>query len=378
VSTTVTGIIDRYLIKEIGLTLLSTVLVLLSIVLMHRLSGYLNKVASGSLSLDYIWLLIGLQAVYFLVILIPLAFLLSLMLTLGRLYRDHEVTALIACGYGPFSIYRAILLLAIPLSIITAVLSMMLVPMIMDFQFAVLAKANKEAEISFLKPGIFRELQGQYMIYIGALSQSELRDIFIQTCEPNGDITIITGAQGRQVVGQDGIRNVVLEHGYRYRGTPGRGDYEILSFERAILRVDIKPHQQEWQHREALPTLSLFGSSDPSYIAELHMRLNSPIQVLVIAIWAPLMARVKPREGRYSRIVIAVLIYAINFNLAGIGEAWLNQGLIGGIIGLWWVHIMFVMFGILLFLYTNMSSSEATSIIIRLFLVSSNKLPKTI
>ncbi len=371
------GIIDRYLVKEIGLTLLSTVLVLLAIVLIHRLAGYLSKVASGSLSRDYIFLLIGLQAVYFLVILIPLAFLLSLMLALGRLYRDHEVTALIACGYGPFSVYRAILLLAVPLSIITATLSMILVPLIMDFQFEVLAKAHKEAEISFLKPGIFRELQGDYVVYIGALSHSELRDIFIQTYEPDGDIIVITGAQGRQVVGKDGVHNVVLEHGHRYRGSPGRGDYEISSFERAIVRVDIKPNQQEWKHREALPTLALFRSSNPSHIAELYMRLNSPIQVLVIAIWAPLMARVKPREGRYSRIVIAVLIYAINFNLAGIGESWLNQGVISGIIGLWWVHMIFVIFGILLLLYNHVNS-EATSIIIRLFLFSSNKPPKTV
>ena len=59
------------------------------------------------------------------------------------------------------------------------------------------------------------------------------------------------------------------------------------------------------------------------------MRLNYPFQVLVIAPWAPLLARARPREGRYGRIVAALLIYAINFNLIGVGESWLSHGIVG-------------------------------------------------
>ena len=74
------------------------------------------------------------------VILIPLAFLLSIMLSLGRLYRDHEMTALAACGYGPLSIYRAVFLLAVPVAAVTAGLSLVLVPLTMELQFEALAR----------------------------------------------------------------------------------------------------------------------------------------------------------------------------------------------------------------------------------------------
>ena len=127
-------------------------------------------------------------------------------------------------------------------------------------------------------------------------------------------ISITTGDQGRQAMGEDGVRYIVLDHGYRYRGAPGRGDYEMVRFERAMVRVDSGPPPQTWQHRETLPLGRLWGSTEPSHIAELQMRLNSPIQVLVIALWAPLLARARPREGRYGRIIAAVLIYAIDFN----------------------------------------------------------------
>ena len=90
------SIIDRYLAREIGLTLLATTLALMAIILSHRLAIYLSKVANGLLSRDSIFLLLGLQAIELLVIFLPLAFLLSIMLTLGRLYRDHEMAALAA------------------------------------------------------------------------------------------------------------------------------------------------------------------------------------------------------------------------------------------------------------------------------------------
>ncbi len=346
------SIIDRYLIREIGLTLLATALVLLAMVLSHRLAGYLSKAANGLLARDSIFLLVGLQATQVLTTLVPLAFLLSIMLTLGRLYRDHEMTALAACGYGPLSVYRAVFLLAAPLALVATGLSLFLVPLTMDIQFEALAKARKEAEISMFTPGTFREvLDGRHVVYVGTLDEHELRNVFIQTREPDGDLSITTGEQGRQEIGADGIRHIVLDHGYRYRGTPGQSDYEILHFERASVRVDTAPPPPAWQHREALPTRQLLGSSEPIHVAELQMRLNSPIQVLIIALWAPLLARTQPREGRYGRIVAAVLIYAINFNLVGVGESWLNHGIIGASLGLWWIHGLFLLFGLGLLLH---------------------------
>ena len=68
--------------------------------------------------------------------------------------------------------------------------------------------------------------------------------------------------------------------------------------------------------------------------------------MLTIALWAPLLARARPREGRYGRIVAAVLIQAIYFNLVGVGESWLIQGIVIPSLGLWWVHGLFALLGL--------------------------------
>ena len=349
------SIIDRYLIREIGLTLLATVLVLLAVILSHRLAGYLNKAASGLLARDSIFLLLSLQLIEVLIVLIPVAFLLSVMLALGRLYRDHEMVALAACGQGPLSVYHAVFLLAAPVALLTAGLSLFVVPATMEWQFEVLNRARKEAEVSMFTPGTFREvLDGRYVVYIGALEEHELRDVFIQSREPNGELSITTGERGRQEANAQGIRYIVLENGHRYRGLPGRSDYDLLSFEQATVRVDTRSPIETWRHRETMPTQKLLGSREPIHVAELQMRLNSPIQVLLIALWAPLLARANPREGRYGRIVAAMLIYTIHFNLVGVGESWLSHSVVDARLGLWWVHGIFLLFGLGLWLYHQM------------------------
>jgi lipopolysaccharide export system permease protein len=348
----VPSIIDRYLIREIGLTLLATLLALMAIALSHRLAGYLSKAATGLLAKDSIFLLLILQAVDMVIMLAPLAFLLSIMLALGRLYRDHEMAALAACGQGPLAVYRAVFLLATPLALGVVSVALFLLPTIMEWQFEVLAKARKEAEVSLFAPGTFREvMDGRYVVYIGALDERELRNVFVQSREPDGDLSITTGARGRQETDEQGIRHLVLEQGHRYRGVPGRGDYDLLSFERAWVRIDTYSPVQAWRHRETLPTRQLFSSTDPLHVAELQMRLNSPVQMLLIALWAPLLARAQPREGRYGRIVAAALIYAIYFNLIGVGESWLSHGVVSAWVGLWWVHGLFLLFSLGLLLY---------------------------
>lgn len=350
------SIIDRYLIREIGLTLLATLLALMAIAFSHRLAGYLSKAANGLLAKDSIFLLLGLQAVDMVIMLAPLAFLLSLMLALGRLYRDHEMAALAACGQGPLAVYRAVFLLATPLALLTVSVALFLLPTIMEWQFEALAKARKEAEVSMFAPGAFREVaDGRHVVYIGALDERELRNVFIQSREPDGDLSITTGARGRQQTDEQGIRHIVLEQGHRYRGVPGRGDYDLLGFERALVRIDAHSPTEAWRHRETVPTRQLLGSTDPLYAAELQMRLNSPLQMLLIALWAPLLARAQPREGRYGRIVAATLIYAVYFNLVGVGESWLSHGVVSAWVGLWWVHGLFLLFslGLLLHYYVG-------------------------
>ncbi len=345
---------DRYLIKEISLTFFATILVLLTTVLSFRLAGYFSQAASGLLAQDVIWLMIGLQAIRFLVILIPPALLLSVVLTLGRLYQDNEMVALSVCGGGPSIIYRPLFLLLLPMTLMLTGLSLYLVPLCMELHLELQFQARQNAQISIITPGAFRELNnGKYAIYVGGASHDgrELHNIFIRSID-NDQVAVITSQRGHQKIEPEtGIRYVVLEDGYRYQGAAGSGKAGTLHFQRLIFQIDNEPISQTEIKREAIPTEQLLKSPSPIHRAELHERFASPVSLLVLGFLSPLLAHTQPREGRYGRIVGAILVYIIYSNLLEIGYAWLANGVLWQPLGLWWVHGLPILLGFGLWWY---------------------------
>lgn len=345
---------DRYLIKEISLTLFATVLVLLTTVLSFRLAKYFSQAASGLLAQDVIWLMIGLQAIRYLVVLIPPALLLSVVLTLGRLYQDNEMVALSACGGGPGIIYRPLFLLLLPMTLILTSLSLYLVPICMELHLELQFRARQNAQISVITPGVFRELNnGRYVIYVGDTNKDsgELYNIFIRNRD-NHQVAVITSKRGHlKIDPESGIRYIVLEDGYRYQGAAGSGKAGTLHFQRLIFQIDNEPIQQTEIKREAIPTVQLLKSPSPVHQAELHKRFASPLSLLVLGFLSPLLAHTQPREGRYGRVVAAILLYVIYSNLLEVGYAWLANGTLWQPLGLWWVHSLPLLLGFGLWWY---------------------------
>ncbi len=334
--------IQRYLIREVLLTFLATALVLVAMVLSHRFATYLSQAATGLLARDAIFTLLALQALRFLVILIPVSALIAVMLAFGRLYRDSEMVAMGALGLGPANWYGALLKFGIPMALLLAVLTMVVLPRTMNLQYEILDRAREDAELSVFSPGTFREVdQGRHTVYVGKVSDNgrALGDIFVRSYLDPG-LAVTTATRGRQEMDlEEGIRFLVLEDGNRYEGFgTASGDYRVIAFESARFRLDPVPGTRNADRRDTLSTLDLLGSSEPERVAELHARLSGPISLLVLLSLAPLLARGNPREGRYGRVILAILIYVVYFNLLGIGEAHLKAGTLPGWMGLWWAH----------------------------------------
>lgn len=335
--------IDRYVLREIALTFLASVIVLLAMVLSYRLARYLSQAASGLLAQDTIWLLLGLQAVSYMTLLLPFATLLAIMLTLGRLYRDSEMTALRACGFGPRQLYRPLLMFALPLAALLSWLALVLVPQSLALQQEVSEKAREEAELSIITPGSFRKIGGgAYVIYVGALGNGgeTLEEVFVRSRTPRG-VAVTTARRGRQRIDPvDGGRYVVLEDGFRYENRPDQAAYNSIRFERLTVRVDTLEQDSAPRRHETLPTRELIGTDEPVLRAEFQARLSGPISLLLLTLLAPLLAQANPREGRYGRVFAALLIYTIYVNLLSVGQAWLARESLWPTLGLWWVHAL--------------------------------------
>lgn len=96
------------------------------------------------------------------------------------------------------------------------------------------------------------------------------------------------------------------------------------------------------EDREGMSSAALLRSDDALDIAELQWRLAAPAAIFVLTLLAVPLARSSPREGRYGRLALAVLVYIVFANLLGVARVWVERGVVGAWPGLWWVHALFV------------------------------------
>ena len=86
------------------------------------------------------------------------------------------------------------------------------------------------------------------------------------------------------------------------------------------------------------PTSELLQSSDLRDRAELQRRISTPLMALILMLVAVPMARVRPRQGRFGRIGIAILFYFVYSLLLRAADTWVEEGAVPEWVGPWWVH----------------------------------------
>ena len=112
--------------------------------------------------------------------------------------------------------------------------------------------------------------------------------------------------------------------------------------------VAMPPPDTSTRRVSELSSAALFGSAVASERSELQMRGSWPLMTLVLAVCAVPLSRQRPRQGRFSRIWIAVLFFALYAGLLQVASLWLERGATPGWLGLWWVHGLFAGAGWLL------------------------------
>jgi len=343
--------IERYFARELALAFGAVLIVLTAIMVSNVLARLLVRVAEGRMAADALFVIMGLQLVKAMTVLVPFATFLALMLTLGRFYRDSEMAALMACGVGPGRLYRGLLLFAIPLLLALAWVALYGAPRAAALSEDMARRAEQLAQTSFVIPGQFRELaDGRIVAYTESMNadSGELRGIFIRVLG-NELPDMIMAKSGRQYRDPEtGARYLLLEQGVRYQGEPGSLEFRITKFESFAVLIEDPGDRGEGRRRSQLPTGDLLDSEDNKHLAELQWRIAVPFSLIVLVALAPPLAHANPREGRYGRVAMAILIFLLYMNLMSIGKAWIEKGAVPPSFGLWWVHLVFVGFALVL------------------------------
>lgn len=349
-------ILDRYIFREIAQTWLAVTLVLLFILLTNQFARVLGEVASDKLPRDAIFQIIGLTALQYLTILVPVGLFLSVMLALGRLYRDSEMPAMMACRMGPFGIYRPLAWILIPLVVGVAWLAMDVGPRALTEIERISLEARRQADLASIEPGRFTSTKtGGAVVYAEkVLGPGVVENVFLQRLADDGSVEVVIAERGEQRDSEDpNTRFFILHDGRRYEGIPGTSRFRVMEFAEHGIPYRLPKVENPELEPSTMPTASLLSSTDPDHIAELHWRIGVPMATLILALIAVPLARSQPRQGRYGRLAVGLLVFIIYFNLLSAGKAWLVQGKVSGAVGLWWVHALLMLFALLMLAVQN-------------------------
>jgi len=332
-------IIRRYLLREILTTFAGVALLLSLIVLSGTFVRVLSEVVEGTYPTDVVLELFALKSAGNLVFILPLAFFLSVLLALGRLYRDSEMTVLFACGIGPERIYRSVGAVTVAVALTLGALALAFVPWTKDRAYRLQEEAGARSEIEGLTAGRFNQLgAGGLLVYLEGISpdRREMIEVFSRG-EDDERQHVLTAARARQQE-LDGERYLVFFDGYRYEGEPGTPDFRIVEFREHGIRLVEREVVARERPRQALSSLALWRGGTLADMTELQWRLTVPLSALLLGLLAVPLSRSSPREGRYGRLAEAILLYIIYSYLLFTAKSTLAKGAVNPWLGMWWVH----------------------------------------
>jgi len=347
------GIFHRVLLREFWNTGMAVFVILAAIFIFTQLIRLLGESASGMLTEEGVWALVGFGALTYLPTLLSISLFLSVLLTLTRCYRDSEMVVWFSAGIGLTRWLRPVLSFALPTVLLIALLSLVLVPWAQTKSEELMTRLENRDDLALATPGVFRESkQADRVFFLEQVDQKSKRigNVFVESKQEGREGTIVA-AEGKQEIVENGDRFLVLFNGKRYEGVPGAADFKVFSFERYAMRIEPVESRQRPENVKAYSTFSLAKDLNQWHAAELIWRIGLPISALLLALLAIPLSYVNPRSGRSFNLILALVIYMTYNNLLGFSTSWVGQGKLNMIVGLWAIHGLMVSFLVVFFYY---------------------------
>jgi len=191
-------ILDKYLYKELFATFFAVLSVLLLITFGTEATKLLAVAVEGTIPSSVIFQVLLYKIPPALEVILPLVALLSVMLAIGRLYQDQEMVVLQSCGISMRYFQKRVFWFLLPISILTAWVSLYVTPWSYQQERLLVAEAQVNSPLAALVPGKFNELpNGAGVFYTKEItSDNELESVWLQLKQTDKDV-LLTAPKGR-------------------------------------------------------------------------------------------------------------------------------------------------------------------------------------
>ncbi len=333
---------------------LAILFILLLIFFCQKLVRILGAAADGEIPTNLVLSLLGLGVPEMAQLILPLSLFLGLLMTLGKLYTESEITVMHACGLSRAVLVKAALVLALFTGVVAAVNVMWAGPWSSRHQDQVLADAKANPGMAALAQGQFQQASdGNSVLFIEGVDGKNFNNVFLAQLRPKGNArpSVVLADSGQLSQHKDGSQVVTLNSGTRFEGTAMLRDFRITDFQNYQAVIGHQAVALDPTDTEQMNMRTLFNTDNPRASAELHWRLTLIFAVVMMALMVVPLSVVNPRQGRVLSMLPAMLLYLIFFLLQTTLRSNGAKGKLDPMIWMWAVNLLYLALAVVLNLW---------------------------
>ena len=319
---------DSTVRRELSRGFGGTLVVVLTIVLTMFLIRTVGQAASGAVDPQDVVLLLGFVALQHLPTMLALSLFVSIVIGLGRMYRDSEMAIWFASGVGLARFVRPVLRTSWPVLLVVALLVMWVWPWSNSSSLDLRERYQRRSDLSRVTPGVFQtSSDGRRVFFIERESSDGInaRNVFILSQQERSE-SVTSARSGRlQIDGEQ--RYLVLERGQRNDVDAASGErtlssfesYRVLAGEQAVRTAESKPPK-------TAPTIDLVRNPTPRNEGELTWRLGMLLAAANLLLLGIGLAATNPRRASNWNLLFALMTFVVYYNLVNLSQAWVAGG----------------------------------------------------
>jgi len=357
-------LLSRYLLSELVPSFFIGLFIFSLVLLMDKVIKIVDWIIQKGVPVADVVKMIGCLLPNFFVLAPPAAFLLSILLTFGRLNADNELCALKASGVSLYRLLPPVYLFSIVVFAVAFFLTTWAGPRSSrTFQSMFVSVATQNLFVGFKERVFFDDFPG-FVCYVENIDSQEkvLRGVFIAQINYPEKPVCYFAQQGRLALDSE-EKGLVLElrKGTIHRNAFFNDYYQLTHFDKFRVQLDLaymlmptksrKPKMQEltlWELKDVIQEKIRTGENTRKYQFGFHRLIALPFAVLVFCTIGIPLGLFSQRAVRYTGFALSIGVILLYYVLMQAGFGLVQAGYLPPVLGAWISNLIMGALGIYL------------------------------
>jgi len=375
-------LLNRYILREIAVTFSMILLVLTFVLLMGRILQLMDLMINKGIAFADIARLMLFLLPSFLVFTIPVSLLIAILIGLGRLSGDNEITVLKMSGVSLYQLSLPVAVASIAAFLLTAVTTLFLVPYGNHASRNLLYEMTRQKASIGIREKVFIDDFRGILLYADKIPPHGdfLEGVLVSDNRIARESSTIIARRAYLISDPESLAITLrMEDGSTHNVDAGLKNYRKMDFRFYDVRLDFNASfgedgpaeaksSRELTAAELVARLRNRSAPEPALreaAIELNQKLAVPLACLIFALLGiPLSIRAH-RSVRARGFAIGLALVLVYYLMRLGGEALVETGRLSPVIGTWTPNGIFAVAGILLFLSAARETSPLAALLRR-------------